>query len=102
MNITIGEKTIELKQTMRSLLIYENIKGEGFNPSTLENLLTFFYSCVIASSKDYSIQFDEFMDVLDENPSLFEDFTNWLVEINDNQETIKKKSNKKTTKTKKK
>ena len=76
MKITINEKEIELKYSLRSMIMYENITDKTFNPSTMSDVITFFYCIVVASAKDYSIKFDDFLDYLDENPNLINDFGN--------------------------
>ena len=62
MNITYKEKEYELKYSFRSLMIYENITGQGFNPKTLSDLITFFYSLLVTAAKDELIDFNEFLD----------------------------------------
>lgn len=81
MKVIIKEEEIELKYSFRALMLFENIKGESFNPSTLTDILTFFYCIVIASKKDLNITFDDFMDWLDDNPYIVNDFSEWLSNI---------------------
>ena len=81
MNITIDNKEYELKYSFRALMIYENITKQSFNPQTLSDVLIFFYSIVCASVKDNTIEFDKFMDMLDENPELVNNFSAWLTNV---------------------
>lgn len=90
MNITINNKNIELKYSIRALMIYENVEGKTFNPKTTTDFLTFMYCVVLASSKDYSITFDEFIDTIDENTEILKDFIDWLNSTSDNQNKLKK------------
>ena len=79
MKITIKDKKIELKQTLRALIMYENITDKAFEPKTFQDILTFLYCIVLTSSKDYSlITFDEFIDYIDENHQVLADMTKWL------------------------
>lgn len=79
MKITIKDKEIELKQTLRALIMYENITDKAFEPKTFQDILTFLYCIVLTSSKDYSlITFDEFIDYIDENHQVLEDMIKWL------------------------
>jgi hypothetical protein len=91
MKITINEKEIELKYSLRSMIMYENITDKTFNPSTMSDVITFFYCIVVASAKDYSIKFDDFLDYLDENPNLINDFGNWIQTVANTNNVIKKK-----------
>jgi len=92
MKITIKGKEVELKYSLRALIMYENIENKTFQPTSLQNLMTFFYSIVLASSKDYSLTFDEFLDFVDEdqNNNLLNEFAGWLNDITENQNKLKK------------
>lgn len=92
MKITIKGKEVELKYSLRALMMYENIENKTFQPTSLQNLMTFFYVIVVASSKDYSLTFDEFIDFVDEDPNnnLLNDFARWLNDITENQNKLKK------------
>ena len=90
MTITINEKTIELKYSLRAMLMYENMTDKTFNPSTLTDVITYMYCVVVSSSKDYSIKFDDFIDVLDSDPSIITKFTEWLNTVVKSNEIFKK------------
>ena len=99
MEITIKNTTIELKNKMRSLLIYEQITNKPFNPSTYTDIIVYFYSVILASEPNINLSFEDFIDEIDENPLLYTDFNDWLIAegkknnlFNDN--TKKKKVNK--------
>lgn len=81
MKITIKEKEIELKYTLRSMLMYENITDQTFNPQTMTDLITYMYCVVVASSKDYTLKFDEFIDYIDDNPNVINEFGNWIQDV---------------------
>ena len=66
MKIKIGKKNIELKYTIRAMIMYENMAQKSFNPQTLTDIITFMYCIIVSSSKDYSFKFDQFIDYLDE------------------------------------
>lgn len=82
MKITINNKEIELKNKLRSILIYEQIAGKTFNPSTMTDMILYFYSVVLANEPKLELDFMEFMDMLDEKPELFKEFNEWLVSVN--------------------
>lgn len=87
MEITIKEKTYKVKYGFKALMIYERIEGSAFTPNSLSNMITFFYSCLLASNSE--ITFDEFVDYLDENPNALNEFAEYLNNIIDAQ-TLKK------------
>ena len=79
MTITIRQKQVELRYSMRSLFSYENITGQSFNPKTLQDFCTFFYCVVCSSNKDLDLTFDDFIDeVIDPNPQVMNEFAEWL------------------------
>lgn len=82
MIVTIKEKTIELKNKMRALLIYEQIANKAFNPTTMTDMMLYFYSVILANESDIELTFAEFLDILDEQPNLLNDFNEWLLSIN--------------------
>ncbi len=90
MKVTINDKEIELKYTLRSMLMYENITDKTFNPSTMSDVITFMYCIVVASSKDYSLKFDDFIDWLDENPNIINEFGEWIQTVVQNNNVFKK------------
>lgn len=91
MTIKLNDKEIELNYSLRSMLMYENITEKTFNPTSLTDVLTFMYCVVIASSKDYSIKFDDFIDYVDENPNTINDFGDWIQDIMKTNNIFKKK-----------
>lgn len=81
MKITIKDKEIELKYTMRSMLMYENITGKTFMPNTLTDIVTYMYCVVLSSTKDYSLSFDDFLDYIDGNVDVMNEFSQWLIDV---------------------
>jgi hypothetical protein len=78
MKINIKGKEIELKNTFRSMIIYEKVAGKTFNPQGITEILLYFYSVIMASDKDCQLEFDDLLDMVDENPKLITDFSEWL------------------------
>lgn len=99
MKIEINGKEITLKNTMRAFIVYESITNKSFSPHTITDLITYFYSVVLASDRDLQLQYEEFIDWLDENPSELNNFSEWVNDINSinsqyNTNTAKKKTKK--------
>lgn len=91
MEITINNQTIKLKYSFRGFMAYEQITNEAFKPDGLKSLITLFYSFVMVSDNQLSITFDEFIDWLDENPNKLNDFSNFIAENNERQNTLSPK-----------
>lgn len=90
MKITIKGKEIELKYTIRSLMMYENMMDKTFNPQGITDMVSFFYCIVLASSKDYSITFDEFIDFIDNGKYVLEEFKEWITKSIEQNNILKK------------
>lgn len=90
MKVTIKGKEIELKNSIRAYMIYENVEGKSFTFSSVSDLVTFFYCTIVSSSKDYSITLDEVIDEIDKNPNLIQEFSTWLESSITNQNKLKK------------
>ena len=101
MKIIIKDKEIELKKTFRSYVIYESITDKIFAPKTMSDIITYFYSVVLASDKDINLTFDEFIDWLDENENVLNEFEQWLTKINEVDSQFQSKKKEKKTKEKK-
>ena len=88
----------ELKQTFRAHIIFEQITGETFTGKNLTQVITFFYSTIMACNPDLDLEFDAFIDYLDEHPDTITDFTNWLVSQDKKNAALNPKETKETEK----
>lgn len=85
MTIKIGDREIKLKYSFRALMLYENIQKKSFAPETTTDVLVFMFCVIMGSAKDLQLDFNEFLDMIDENPYLMTEFAEWLTgEINKN------------------
>lgn len=91
MKVKIGRKNVELKWKLRSLLMYENITDESFSPKTLQDLITYLYCVVVSSSGDYDLTYDKFIEEIDDQPTIIAEFKDWLENVVEVQEKLKKK-----------
>lgn len=92
MEITINNNTVNLKYSFRALMIYENITNKSFNPKGISDVVIFFYSVVVATTKDNTITFDDFLDWLDEHPTAINDFSLWLTQVFNAQASLANKN----------
>lgn len=102
MIININDNEIELKRTMRAIIIYEAIADKAFAPKTTTDIIYYLYATVMASKPGTEITFDDFIEWLDNNPSAVGEFSEWLIKANDvdAQFSTKKKETKRVTKKK--
>lgn len=71
--VNINGKDYKVKYTIRALFIFEQITGKAFKLETMLDSYIFYYSMILANNKDQVLQWDEFLDALDENPKLLQD-----------------------------
>ena len=91
MKVVIKEQEIELKKTMRSYMMFESITDKAFAPKNLTDMVTYFYCVVMSSHKGLELQFDEFIDWLDEHEEMIKQFTQWLAGLNEIEAGMTKK-----------
>lgn len=91
MKVTINDREIALRYTLRAMMVYENIMNKSFTPNGITEVIVYFYATVLASDKDYNLEFDDFVDWLDQNPDAIQQFTIWLESYIKKAEYIKKK-----------
>lgn len=70
---------IELRPKLRSMVIFEKIaKKNMFEMTTLEDVIIYFYSCLLSCSTDHELTFNDFQDELDEHPEYLVQFKDWM------------------------
>lgn len=69
--IKIGKNEYNVKYTIRALFVFEQITKKAFKIETLLDNYIFFYSLILASNPDKVLDWDEFVDALDEDTTLF-------------------------------
>jgi hypothetical protein len=77
-------------------MVYENITNKSFEPKSISDIIYFFYSVAFTSAKGEALDFEKFIDWLDENPSAITEFNVWLTDtINANNYSSNKTKQKK-------
>lgn len=90
MRINIKNTEINLKYSFRSLMLYENITGKTLEPKGVIDIITYFYCVIISSTKDIDLSFEEFIDWVDEHPTMVVQFGSWLIQTAKNNNALKK------------
>lgn len=90
MKITIKDKEIELKYSIRALIMFENVAENAYTGASITQVLTLMYCIILTSAKDYTLDWNEYLDWIDENPNIMTDFATWLVDVQKNQNKLKK------------
>lgn len=100
--IEINGKSYKLRYSIRSLFIWEQITGKSFKIESLLDNYLFFYSMILANNRDDVLDWDTFIDALDEDPTLFKRMSDIIEEQQkkDNLFTNKEEKSKKDSKKK--
>lgn len=99
--IEINGKNYKLKYTIRSLFIFEQITGKSFKIENMLDNYVFFYSMILANNPDDILNWDEYLNAMDEDPTLFKRMSDIIEEqqkkdnLFSNEENGKKGSKKK-------
>ena len=101
MKLTIKGKEIELKYTIRAIIIFEKIANKPFQTNSVTDIYLFLYSIILANDTTPNLTFDELINMCDDNPAIIRDFNQFLQDeykkqaIFDNNETADTQENKK-------
>lgn len=69
--ININGVDYKIKYTIRALFIFEQITGKSFQLNSLLDNYVFFYSMILANNKDNPLNWDDFINAVDTDPTLF-------------------------------
>lgn len=69
--ITINGREYKVKGTIRAMFIFEQITKKSFAIETMLDNYIYFYSLILANNPDKVIEWDEFIDALDNDPNIY-------------------------------
>ena len=69
--IKINDKEYKVKYTIRALFYWEQITGKPFAINTLLDNYLFFYCMILANNPDDVLQWEDFLNAIDNDPTLF-------------------------------
>lgn len=79
--VNINGKDYQIKQTIRALFLWEQIAGKQFEiNTTLDNYL-YYFCLILANNKDCTLDWDEFLDAIDNDPSVIVEMTKAIADI---------------------
>jgi len=78
--VKIKGKNYNIKYTIRALFIWEQITGKSFKIENMLDNYIFFYAMLLANNKDDVIQWDDFIEAIDDDPNLFEKMATLVAE----------------------
>ena len=82
MKITIKNTDYTIKYTVRAMFVFEQITNKNFEISSSLDQYIFMYSVILANNPENILSWDDFIEAVDENPNLMQDFLRYLTEYN--------------------
>ena len=76
--IKIDGKEYKVKPTVRAMFIFEQITKKSFGIETMLDNYVYFYSLLLANNDDV-MEWDSFLDSLDEDPNIYTQLNNILL-----------------------
>ena len=73
--IKINGEEYVIKYTIRALFMWEQITGKPFKINTLLDNYIFFYCMLLSNNKDKVLDWDSYLDALDNDTTLFSQMT---------------------------
>lgn len=81
--ITIAGIEYKIKQSFRALMMFEEMTGKSVNQvdDSVADILKLFY-CILKGNNlnTFTYTFDEYLDIIDEQPEVLTQFTDYLEE----------------------
>lgn len=109
MTINYNNQSIELKFSFRADMLFESATGHSFSGSNESEWLQYMFCNIVALTKNDGLKFDDFLEWISENPTIFYDYLEWYTEYQKSVLELRKKpdadseeSKKKVSQTKKK
>ena len=84
--LKIKEKEYNFKYSIKALFLFEQITHKSFELKNLLDQYLFFYCLLLSSNEDDFLTWDEFIDSLDNDPSIFKSLTELLSETQKKEE----------------
>lgn len=69
--VKINGTDYNLKYTIRALFMFEQITGKPFEIKTLLDNYVFFYCLILANNQDNILDWNDFLEALDNDPTIF-------------------------------
>lgn len=76
--MVINDKNYELKYSLRSMFVFEEICGKPFKIETMFDTYALCYSCIVSVKDNPELGFDEFIDFCNDNPQVIEEFNDYM------------------------
>lgn len=92
MIINYNNREITLKFSFRADMLFEDATGKTFTAQSESEWLQYMFCTLVAITKDETLKFDDFLDWISENPTVFYDFIEWYSDYQQSVMNLRKKA----------
>ena len=78
--ISLNGKDFILKYSLRAFFIFENLSGYPFQFGKMIDEFLLFYSFLLANNESLTMEFDEFIELCENDLTLFEQFKEFILD----------------------
>lgn len=89
--IKINNKEYNIKYSLRALFIFETITQKPFELKTMLDNYVLYYSMILASNKECDLTWDQFIDAIDQDPTILTNLQETITEKNQMDEMFESK-----------
>lgn len=68
--ITIKGVDFDVKQTIKAMIVFEQATEKAFELKTMTDVYMYYYCLIISNNPDTTLTFQEFLEALDEDPTI--------------------------------
>lgn len=83
--VTINNQSFIIQQCLGAQILFEKMTINESKMGDTTNIITLLYCILKYKNKHFNFNFDEFCDILDENPEIITVFTDYLIELQSQQ-----------------
>lgn len=89
--ITINGREWKLKQNIKALIMFEKLTDKPFKLESFSDFVTLLYCCILANNFEH-LDYNEFLEYLDENPQNITELSEFLQQENNQTELLSGKT----------
>jgi hypothetical protein len=81
--VKLNDVEYKVKRSNRAMRFYEEYTKKSVSEITgnLTDITTSFYCILVSNNPDFNLNFEDFSDVLDDNPEAFLQFQSYLIDL---------------------
>jgi len=102
MTINYNNQEITLRFSFRADMLFESATGHSFSGANESEWLQYMFCNIVAVTKNDGLKFDDFLEWISENPTVFYDYLEWYTDYQKSVLELRKKPDENSAESKKK